>query len=249
MLVSPETAIEAEDLCVNLGSERILSDVTFRIQRGEFVGIAGPNGGGKSTLLRAILGLVPTCCGTVRLLGKPQAEFRDHHRIGYVPQNASHVDQAFPATALEIVRLGRVRRSGSTYLPHPFLARREDDAALSALRSVGVKALAKRRIGTLSGGQRQRVLLAKALVGEPDVLILDEPTTGIDPQSRDEFAHLLLDLNRDRAITVILVSHDADILHHAAQRVLTIDRTLRDDAPPDPRASSLENLHHGRHDS
>jgi zinc transport system ATP-binding protein len=238
--------IEVQDLCVNLGQERVLSGVTFRIDAGEFVGIAGPNGGGKSTLLRAILGLAPTCCGDIHLFGVPQKRFRGHEDIGYVPQNAALVDNAFPATALEIVRLGTT----SPRAPHLLRALGQRSAAreraLAAMRSVGVEDLAKRRIGALSGGQRQRVLLAKALASDPKLLLLDEPTTGVDPQSRDEFAHLLIDLNREKGMTIVLVSHDTDILHHAAKRVLTIDRGLRGDAPPDPHASTLHHLHDRR---
>lgn len=238
--------LDVRDLCVDLGAERVLTDVTFRVEAGEFVGIAGPNGGGKSTLLRAILGLVPVASGEVRLFGTPLARFRGHARIGYVPQHAAHVDTSFPATAYEIVRLGTT----SPRAPHLLWSAGQRGAqkarALAAMRSVGVEDLARRRIGALSGGQRQRVLLAKALANEPDLLLLDEPTTGIDPQSRDEFAHLLIDLNQHRGMTVILVSHDTDILHHAARRVLTIDRGLRGDAPPDPRASTLHHLHDHR---
>jgi zinc transport system ATP-binding protein len=235
--------LDVRDLCVDLGQERILSDVAFRVGAGEFVGMAGPNGGGKSTLLRAILGLVPASRGDVLLFGAPLSRFRQHERIGYVPQNAANVDTAFPATAYEIVRLGTT----SPRAPHLLRAAggraTERARSLAAMRSVGVEDLARRRIGTLSGGQRQRVLLAKALANAPDLLLLDEPTTGIDPQSRDEFAHLLIDLNQQRGMTVILVSHDTDILHHATKRVLTIDRGLRGDAPPDPHASTLHHLH------
>jgi zinc transport system ATP-binding protein len=117
-------------------------------------------------------------------------------------------------------------------------------AVADALQATGVADLAKRRIGEMSGGQRQRVLLAKALVSKPQLLILDEPTTGVDPAARDSFAHLLTELSHERGVTVLLVSHDADMLHHVATRLLVIDRGLVSDAPPDRVSSTLESLHH-----
>lgn len=237
-------ALEVERLRVHLGQERVLDDVTFRIREAEFVGIAGPNGGGKSTLLRAVLGLTPAQEGEVRIFGTPCERFRDHHRVGYVPQYAAHVDVDFPATAREVVALGLLadRRAGGLFRAFGLGGRAR--AVEEAMRAVGVEGLARRRIGQLSGGERQRVLLAKALVTRPDLLILDEPTTGVDPKARDNFAHLLIDLNRQRGMTIVLVSHDTDILHHAAQRLLVIDRGLRGDGPPDPVASTLHSLHH-----
>ncbi|MEA3199222.1 MAG: zinc transport system ATP-binding protein [Thermoplasmata archaeon] len=234
-----KTILELREVCVNLGRERVLSNVDLLVREGEFVGVAGPNGGGKSTLLRAVLGLVPTCCGSVKLFGVPQEEFRDRRRIGYVAQNAAHVEVAFPASAEEIVRLGRVASRG--------LLRRlngEDKRlALEAMREVGVEGLARRQIGAMSGGQRQRVLLARALASQPDLLILDEPTTGIDPQARDDFTHLLVRLNREKGLTTLLVSHDTDILSHAATRLVVIDRTVQHDAPIDPNQPLPGHLH------
>ncbi len=231
--------LELRDVCVNLGRERVLSDVSLLVREGEFVGLAGPNGGGKSTLLRAILGLVPTSCGSIQLFGVPAHEFRDRRRIGYVAQNAAHVETAFPASAEEIVRLGRVAPRG--------LLRRlngEDKRlALEAMREVGVEKLARRQIGAMSGGQRQRVLLARALASRPDLLVLDEPITGIDPQARDDFTHLLVRLNREKGLTTLLVSHDTDILSHAATRLVVIDRKVQYDAPIDPDAPLPGHLH------
>ena len=238
MQVTP--ALDVRELCVNLGSQRVLSDVSFRVAPGEFVGIAGPNGGGKSTLLRAILGLTPTCCGDVRLFGETLREFQAHRGVGYLPQNAAHVEQAFPATAREVVAMGL---TGSRRWPWQ-RRKAQPSAVADALRATGVVDLARRRIGEMSGGQRQRVLLAKALVASPDLLILDEPTTGVDPAARDSFAHLLTELNHERGMTILLVSHDADMLHHVATRLLVIDRGLASDAPPDRVASTLAKLHH-----
>ena len=179
----------------------------------------------------------------MRLFGETPRERRRRARIGYVPQNASQVDAGFPATALEVVLLGRVGARG----PLRWLGADDRRAALEAMRAVGVEPLAGRQIGTLSGGQRQRVLLAKALAASPDLLFLDEPTTGVDPESRDQFAHLLMDLNRDRGVTIVLVSHDDEILAHATKRVLLIDHGLRSDGPLPVERDSLGHLHGRRH--
>jgi zinc transport system ATP-binding protein len=233
--VSNPLVLDVRDLCVNLAGHRVLDHVSLQVQPGEFVGITGPNGGGKSTLLRAILGLVPSCCGSTRFRGLDLRTYQRGHSIGYVPQNAAHIDSSFPATAREVVAMGQLAGRRRRFA--------KPGKVEDAMRATGVAELAGRRIGEMSGGQRQRVLLAKALVGDPQLLILDEPTTGIDAASRDAFAHLLSDLSHDRGITVLLVSHDADILHHACTRLLVIDRKLVSDTAPNPVASALAKLH------
>jgi zinc transport system ATP-binding protein len=221
-----DIALELKDVCVNLGRDRVISDANLTVKQGEIVGIAGPNGGGKTTLLRATLGLLPVCCGSIRFFGKPLGP-QERRRLGYVAQNAAHVDLTFPATAKEIVLLGRVAPRG--------LLRRinaEDRAlATEALREVGMEALAKRQIGALSGGERQRVLLARALASRPDMLFMDEPTTGFDPSARNDFIDLLRHLNDEHHITMLLVSHETDILAHAARRLIVIDRRIIHDGP------------------
>jgi zinc transport system ATP-binding protein len=239
--VETEIVLDVDDLCVELGNEKVIEDVTFQVRKGEFVGIAGPNGGGKSTLFRCVLGLVPACCGTVRLFGKAKGNGAVHRRIAYLAQNEAHIDPLFPATALEVASLGRIPGRGL----FRWLVPKDRRAALEALDDVGVAHLKKRLIGSLSGGQRQRVLLAKALAGRPDMLILDEPTTGIDPKARDEFHHLIADLNAKRGITVLLVSHDTDFLAHVAKRVILIDRTIHFDGDPKEQPDVLAHIHNG----
>lgn len=221
-------AMELQDICVRYGETQVLDHVGLRIEHGEFVGIVGPNGGGKSTLLKAALGLVPTTCGEARLFGRPVAKFREFERIGYVPQYAIHVDARFPATALEVALLGRVGRRG--------LLRRlnADDrqATLEAMGEVGIAHLADRRIGALSGGERQRVFLAKALAAEPEMLILDEPTTGVDPRAREDFYRLLDHLSHDHDMTIILVSHDTQALSLVVHRLVAVNHTVVFDGAP-----------------
>jgi zinc transport system ATP-binding protein len=232
-------ALQLDDLCVELGGERVLSNVDLVIQPGERVGIAGPNGGGKTTLLRAILGLTPICCGSIKFFGVPSREFRERRRIGYVAQNAGHVDPTFPATALEVVQMGRVAPRGLLRR----LTAKDRDLAMEALKEVGMEDLKDRPIGEMSGGQRQRVLLARALASQPDILVLDEPTTGFDSQARDEFVELLLHLNKEHNITLLLVSHDSDILAHAAERLVVVDRRIVHDEPIKPGQALPDSLH------
>jgi zinc transport system ATP-binding protein len=231
--------LELREICVNLGQDRVLSDVNLTVEAGERIGIAGPNGGGKTTLLRAILGLTPTCCGTIRFFGVPAPDFKERRRIGYVAQNAAHVDPTFPATALEVVLMGRVAPRGLLRR----LTSQDRALALEALREVGVEDLKARPIGAMSGGQRQRVLLARALASQPDILVLDEPTTGFDAKARDEFVELLLHLNKEHNITLLLVSHDSDILSHAANRLVVVDRGIVHDGPIGPGQPMPSHLH------
>jgi zinc transport system ATP-binding protein len=239
---SGEPVLDVRDICVKLGSETVVEDVTLQVRRGEFVGLAGPNGGGKSTLLRCIVGLVPACCGEVRAFGSPAGTPAARRRMAYLAQNEAHVDPLFPATALEVAQIGRVPGRGLLRR----LTAADKAAALQALEEVGVGHLKDRLVGSLSGGQRQRVLLAKALAGAPELLLLDEPTTGIDPQARDEFHHLLADLNQSKGLTIVLVSHDTDFLAHVAQRVIVLDRKVHFDGDPRLRPDVVAHLHDSR---
>ncbi len=235
-------------VCATYGPTRVLDHVDLTVNAGEFVGIVGPNGGGKSTLLKVMLGILPATCGDAELFGEDVRRFRAHARLGYVPQNVVHVDPRFPVTAFEVALLGRTARRGT------FRRFREDDrrATRLAMQDVGVASLADRRIGELSGGQRQRVFLAKALAGEPDLLILDEPTTGVDPHAREEFYRLLDRLNHERGITLVLVSHDTQAIALSAHRLVAVNRTIVFDGPPDAfearggfAAAYDLHLHHG----
>ncbi|MFA5860080.1 MAG: metal ABC transporter ATP-binding protein [Candidatus Thermoplasmatota archaeon] len=223
---SPPVALH--DVSVAYGNERALESATLTIEAGDFVGIVGPNGSGKTTLLKAMLGLVPTQAGHVVLYGMPLARFRDWPRVGYVPQNASQVEARFPATALEVVLLGRVARRGL----FRWLSRSDKEKARKAMEEVGVAHLADRLVGSLSGGQRQRVLLAKALAADPDVLILDEPTTGVDPEARASFYELLDHLNHDHGLTIVLVSHDTEAIARSVHRIVSVNRRIVFDGTP-----------------
>jgi len=214
--------VELEHICFSYGTEPVLHEVSLRIERGDFLGIIGPNGGGKTTLLRIMLGLARAECGHVRLFGTGIREFRDWHRIGYVPQKAVAFESRFPASVFEVVLSGRCGRAG--------LARRfspEDRAAAeAALETVGMAEFRHRLIGRLSAGQQQRVFIARALATHPDLLVLDEPTVGVDVEAQEQFYSLLRRLNREMGTTLVLVSHDVSVIAQEVNRLACLNRTL-----------------------
>ncbi|HVL87629.1 MAG TPA: metal ABC transporter ATP-binding protein [Candidatus Thermoplasmatota archaeon] len=234
----PAACLATQDLTVRYHGETVVDRVTLRVDSGEYVGVVGPNGAGKSTFLKALVGLVPFD-GRVELFGTPRERFGAWHRVGYVPQHVAHPNPHIPATVDEIVLLGRAGRRG---LGRPF-AREDRAAARAALSAVGLADLGRARLSTLSGGQRQRVHLARALAGEPELLLLDEPTTGIDPATRHTFYELLDHLNHDRALTIVLVSHDTHSLFHSVHRIVALNRRVTFDAAASSIASE-EDLHH-----
>lgn len=200
----------------------VLSDVSLTVSQGEYLGLIGPNGGGKSTLAKIALGLLPPSSGNVRLFGHSLSEFRDWHRIGYVPQKPTESLNFFPATVLEVVLMGRIATRG---LFHRFTD--EDyEHANGALKTVGITDLAQRQIGELSGGQQQRVFIARALAGHPDLIILDEPTVGVETKIRDAFYALLRALHRDHHHTLILISHDLGCVEKEVSRMVEVNQTL-----------------------
>ena len=199
----------------------MLEDITLSIRKGDFLAIIGPNGSGKSTLLKVILGLATPRRGKVSILGKDLASFREWWRIGYVPQKALHVDPVFPITVEEVVGLGRAAKK-----LHPrWLTKVDKYAICSALKRVHMESLAQKRLYELSGGQQQRVFIARAIVNDPDVLFLDEPTTGVDVKAQDEFYSMLGELN-SQGITIVMVTHDIAVLNRHVKQVACLNRTL-----------------------
>jgi len=203
------------------GGVQALEDISLQIYQRDIVGIIGPNGAGKSTLLSVILGLVKPTTGDVRLFSKPISS-DGLRRVGYVPQKAQAKDINFPSTVYETVLMGRVPKAGLFHR----LGKQDHQKVEEALEKLELYDLKDRRIGLLSGGQSQRVFLAKALVSDPELLILDEPTNGVDAHSRKEFYDTLGQLNQESGVTLILSSHDIGIVTSLAKRVVCLNRTL-----------------------
>lgn len=215
-------AIELRKVSFRYGATEVLSEVSLNVNQGEYLGLVGPNGGGKTTLAKLCLGLLTPSSGTIKLFGTPLHEFHDWQRIGYVPQRPNELLNAFPATVREVVLMGRIAQHGLA----GGLTKSDHLHADAALKTVGLTKLAHRRIGDLSGGQQQRVFIARALAGQPDLIVLDEPTVGVEAGVRDTFYDLLRVLHRDNHHTLILISHDLTCVEREASRMIEVNRTL-----------------------
>ncbi|PFG20010.1 metal ABC transporter ATP-binding protein [Serinibacter salmoneus] len=236
--------LHVEHLDVTLGGSRILRDVSVRVASGECVALLGANGSGKSTLVRAALGVVPASAGQVHLFGTPVARRRSvpWERVGYVPQRSTAV-AGVPATVREVVTSGLL---SARRIAPPRDARAR---VLAALERVGMAAHLRRPIAQLSGGQQQRVLIARALVREPEFLVLDEPLAGVDTDSQATFASTLRRLRRD-GLTVLVVLHESGPLAPLLTRavVLRHGAVVHDGPPPHPAPGHDEADHDHQHD-
>ena len=204
----------------------VLQDVNLEIDAGQFVAVAGPNGGGKTTLLRLALGLERPTAGRVRLLGDPPERFRERAKLGYLPQRAQLAVQA-PATVREVVAAGRAAVN-----PFGRLTADDRDAIDTAIERVGLSALSRRPLKRLSGGQQQRAFIAKALACEPKLLALDEPTTGVDVEAQEALAELLAGLNRELGVTILYVSHEFGAVEGVVDRLVLVRERIVFDGPP-----------------
>ncbi len=213
----PEAVIELYNVSFSFGKALVLKDVTLTIPKGDFVAIIGPNGGGKTTLVKIILGLLSPQKGTVRLLGKPPT--LSCRYAGYMPQYATG-DRDFPIRVIEVVMLGLV----GTGSHGPFWSKSEREKAERALDMVGMLALSQKKIGGLSGGQLQRTLLARALVSEPEILFLDEPMANIDIGGQTILFDLLAELNEK--MTIVFVTHDVGLLSRHVKSVICVNQRV-----------------------
>ncbi|MBB6732134.1 metal ABC transporter ATP-binding protein [Cohnella zeiphila] len=203
-------ALEVQAVSVHLGGKTVLSDISFEVKPGEFLGILGPNGAGKTTLFRVLLQLIKPQQGQVRMNG---GRTLGKAVIGYVPQSRQ-IDPELPMRARDFVCLG---------LPHPlrpWLNRADKEAVRRALELTDASHLADQSIGRLSGGERQRIFLAQALVRDPKILLLDEPTSNLDPGAQEAMAEVVHSICRTRGISVLLISHDVNLINRYADRIL-----------------------------
>lgn len=218
----PKTIIRLENVYYSYGKKLVLEDINITIKEGMFMGLVGPNGGGKTTLIKIILGLLKPQRGKVYLLDQPIESFKDWNRIGYVSQKANSFNKGFPATVFEVVSMGLTAKIG--YLK--FLKKKHKERILEALKQVDMEKYAYENIGNLSGGQQQRVFIARALVSDPKLLILDEPTIGIDYQNVERFYDLLHKLNQEQNITMLLVTHDTGAMTKYATEIACLNQKL-----------------------
>ncbi len=211
-----EPVISVKNLYFSYNSAPVLENVTFDVTDREFLAIIGPNGGGKSTLIKLILGLLKPDAGLVLVFNKPPEKVSQ--RFGYVPQDIL-VNRGFPISVFEVVLMGRLRHRKKTRISDS-----DREAAAQSLEIMGMKGYENSRIDGLSGGQRERVFIARALTTDPDILVLDEPTASVDTGGRAELYNLLKDLNRTR--TIIVVSHDLMVMSSNATAVACVNRQV-----------------------
>ena len=235
---SPRRVIELLGVWAERDGRTVLEDITFSVEEGTFLGIIGPNGAGKTTLLKVMLGLIRPKRGEVRVMGMAPGELRHElHHIGYMPQQVLF-DPLFPVSVFDVVMMGRACCIGPLRPP----SRRDREAVRESIRAVGLEGLEKRPIGELSGGQQRRAFLARALCLETRILLLDEPTAGLDVSAQEDFLALLGRLKKERELTVVFVSHDVSVLARHADRVVCINRTMHLHGSPQEVLGS-ERLH------
>lgn len=199
-----EYVLKIEHVSFRYERENVLEDINLAVPKGAFLGIVGPNGSGKSTLLKCVLGVLKPQQGNIYLFGTPIESFKDWHRIGFVSQKANSFNTGFPATVYEVVASGLTAKRGM----FRFFTKKDRQAVLEAIEAVGMSDFSRQNIGELSGGQQQRVFIARAIVSKPELLILDEPTVGVDIHHVQSFYNMLDVLNRRLGITLVLVTHD-----------------------------------------
>jgi len=231
--------IEVKNLCFGYGSERILNKINFSVRQGDFTAIIGSNGTGKSTLLKLLLGELTPEEGSISLLGEDIKSLNKWYKIGYVPQNSVSNGGGFPATALEIVKANLYSQIGFMNFPK----KEHTQKAIYALQLVGMENYAKSLIGNLSGGQRQRVMLARVLVNEPEIMLLDEPTTGVDVKSAEVLYELLSKLNNEKLLTIVMVTHDVARASLYVSRTLCLENGTMIELKPDQLNEELIHKH------
>ncbi|MEE8518104.1 MAG: metal ABC transporter ATP-binding protein [Dehalococcoidia bacterium] len=229
-----------DDVSFAYSGRPALEHVTLSVVEGDFTAIVGPNGSGKSTLVKLALGLLHPTAGTIRLFGKDPERFNEWHLVGYVPQVSTGIGDRFPATVAEIVGHGLYRRPSL----RTFWRRSAQPEVMEALEAAGMAPYRDRRVSSLSVGQQQRVLVARALVRQPRLLVLDEPAAGVDVSGEEQLYQLLRRLHQERGINVLMVSHDIGAVMREASTVACINRSLVfHGAPHDLTQAELSKLY------
>jgi zinc transport system ATP-binding protein len=214
--------LSINNLCFGYGKVEVICSISFTVEQGDYIALVGPNGAGKTTLIKNILGLVNQDNGRIELFGINRHNFVDWKRIGYLPQRSNVFNPLFPATVKEVVGLG--------LLSQKRFPKRYDAADFEQIKQtldlMGITELKNKLVSELSGGQQQRVFLARAMVTNPDLLILDEPSTALDPRSRESFFDLMQTLNQEKKITIILITHDPAQIGQYANKLLYLDKKI-----------------------
>jgi len=216
------SVIHVEGLNYRIGKQKILSDISFDIERGDYVALLGPNGGGKTTLIKMLLKLLTPSSGKIEIFGTDIKRFKSWHKVGYVPQNISLFDKNFPLSVYEAVSLGlAAKKSWFSRLDA------EDRKQIeTVIETASIGTFREKNLSDLSGGQRQRVMIARALVSNPEILILDEPSTGVDVASQRKFYDFLKKLNREQNLTIIFITHDLGVIADDVTHVLSVNQKL-----------------------
>ncbi|KZZ85954.1 MULTISPECIES: metal ABC transporter ATP-binding protein [Bacillaceae] len=221
--------IEITHLSYSYDRTRVLDDINLTVEEGAFIGLVGPNGSGKTTLLKCLLGLLRPQSGSIRLFGEDLKKFKNWHDIGFVSQKANSFNTGFPASVFEVVASGLTSKLGL----FRYMKAADRVKVKEAIDAVGLSEFSRRNIGELSGGQQQRTFIARALVSDPKLLILDEPTVGVDSASVQSFYRMLKDLNGRLGITLILVTHDVGTISDKVTQVACLNKTLHFHGSPE----------------
>ncbi len=222
METTREEIVRVENVSFSYDGQPVLLDVNLSIHRQDFLALIGPNGAGKTTLIRIMVGLLKPRSGRVFLFNRPVEEFRDWHKIGYIQQKAADFDPLLPVTVEEMI----VASIRSMTPGKKLTANQVKERMAEVLKIVGLENYGKKKINSLSGGQQQRALIARALASEPEILLLDEPTSGVDAPSQENFYDLLGELNQTKSLTIVLVTHDYGIVNRHVNRVACLNQKL-----------------------
>ncbi|MBW4828551.1 MAG: metal ABC transporter ATP-binding protein [Clostridiaceae bacterium] len=213
-----ERIVEFENISFSYGKNEVLDNINFHIEKGDFIGIIGPNGSAKSTLMKVMIGILKPDIGRVKLFNEDLKDFKDLHRVGYISQNVRDINPRFPATVEEIVESNLYSQLGLLKISNKNIKEKTHEV----LRIVGMEEYKDTLIGKLSGGQKQRVFIARSLINNPEILFMDEPLVGVDIGSQKKFYSLMDKLNKDYNITLVMVSHDIGTIKNRANKIFIL---------------------------